>query len=74
MIWTAYDAFTDGLRAMFTPKTKSFYVVLDGEVGGHAVTMQIIGCIDMDECVRYANKAKDKGMKIREVKEIIRTR
>jgi len=74
MSWSAYDAMVNGLRSMFTPKTKSFYVVLDGEVGGHAVTMKILGCVDMDECVRYANKTKDKGMKIKEIKEIIRTR
>lgn len=56
---------------MFIQKNKSFRVVLDGEVGGHAM-MLVMGCQDMDECIRHTMKTKDKGMKISRVEEITR--
>lgn len=56
---------------MFIQKNKSFRVVLDGEVGGHAM-MLVLGCKDMDECIRYTMKSKEKNMKIASVQEIIR--
>lgn len=56
---------------MFIQKNKSFRVVLDGEVGGHAM-MLVLGCKDMDECIRFTIKHKEKNMKIARVEEIIK--
>jgi len=76
VLTAAEDAVLSGGQralAMLQIKPRSFRVVLDGEVGGHAM-MLVMGCADMDECIRYALKTKDKTMKIREVQEIKRGR
>lgn len=55
---------------MFKQKPKAFRVVLDGEIGGHSM-MLVLGCSDLDECIRYTMKSKEKNMKISKVQEII---
>ncbi|MFZ9258203.1 MAG: hypothetical protein ACO24P_03695 [Candidatus Nanopelagicaceae bacterium] len=54
---------------MFKQKPKSYQVVLDAEVGGCS-TMLVIGCIDEEECIKFAMKAKQKHQCIKELKEI----
>lgn len=63
------DGFRDG--SMFKSKPKAYRVVLDGEIGGHSM-MLVLGCSDLDECIRYTNKTKDKGQKIFDIQEIKR--
>lgn len=55
--------------SMFKNKPKAYRVVLDGEIGGHSM-MLVLGCSDLDECIRYADKTKDKGQKIFDIQEI----
>lgn len=56
--------------SMFRPKPKAYRVVLDGEIGGYSM-MLVLGCADLDECIRHTNKTKDKGQKIFDIQEVV---
>lgn len=56
---------------MFKRKPKAYRVVLDGEIGGHSMLI-IVGCSDVDECIEYTNRTKEKGQSIFDIQEIVR--
>jgi hypothetical protein len=56
---------------VFKMKPKAYRVVLDGDIGGHSM-MLVLGCGDLDECINYANRTKEKGQKIFDIQEIKR--
>lgn len=55
--------------SMFARKPKVYRVVLDAEVGGYSF-MLTLGCSDLDECIKWVNKNKDKGDKIYDIQEV----
>lgn len=57
--------------SMFKRKPKAYRVVLDGEIGGHSMLI-IVGCSDVDECIEYTNRTKEKGQSIFDIQEIVR--
>lgn len=54
---------------MFKVKRKAYRVILNEANDSHSM-MLVLGCEDMDECIRFATKTKNKDQKIFDVQEI----